>query len=1098
MLNVYKSNRMENLADALGRVLDNRLDDPLMPDYIGVQSQGMKQWIAVTLAERTGICANTRFLFLKDIVERVLDGPGEPEKVPLYSDGLLLYVLMDLLPGLPDDPVFAPVFRYTADDPSGMKTFHVCRRMAGLFDDYQVYRPHMLRAWHDPEHDDPRAGWQAELFRRICGTGRGEFLSDKVQSFLANPVPAGQLFTQRLCLFGVSAMPPLFMALFSKIASVMELNLFLLSPSREFFGYIRSEKEQARLPAHDSGGYLELGNPLLAAMGKPSREFHLFIENFDYHEPPPDLFHDPAAGTGQDGEGSPTMLALIQSDILNLKDRGCRRAEPPVPFPEPDGSICFHACHTPLREAEVLKDQLLELFDTHPDCHPHDIIVMMPDIETYAPYIEAVFGTGERIPYTVSDRRTAVEYELVEAVLTVLRLARSRCELSEVLELLHFSDVAGRFGFSGEDIDIIETMCSRAGIFWGRDAAHRESAGLPRTSQNTWAFGLQRLMLGVAMPENHDRLVFGRLPLGFLEGLETGLLGRLAAFCDTLFSHLERLSGRHSVGQWCEILARMIPDLVERHQDSEAQYLFILRTLGAVRDAVEKAGFDRPVDFEVMMSILEQQLGATLSSGAFMAGRLTFCNIMPMRSIPFRVVVLMGMNDQDFPRNVIRDSFDLIRAFPEPGDKIEREEDRNLFLEALLSARDRFWITFTGMDVRDNSEIPPAPVVTELIDVICRSVGLADGDSLVLRHPLNGFDPRYFDRQGDSRFFSYSRSACQKAVRMIEGKHIDRPFFTAAPADTGPAAIDARELIRFLSAPLTYFMRHHLGILLDREEAPAQDREPDALDGLAAYELGALLTDRRIRHMAGRGRDTDFEWANALGKLPHGQKGMMEYHELDALSRRMVGLASPFLSRRHGSLLSLEAVSEGMRISAAVSGWTQDELFWITFGRLAPKRLLSFWVYHLLLNLQEPENGFPVRTEMIGKSLDGKSEPVQWSFTPTGPETRTHLDGLIRMFRTGRTAPVMFFPDTSFEFARRMVRTADPSAGDSRRKAVEAAARKWCDPYRNTGDGTDRYARLFFRKADLFESVETLSRSGFMDHAVTVFLPLLNHLEGWR
>ncbi len=1115
LLNLFKSNRMENLVKALGEVLDRPLDDPMMPEWIGVQSQGMKQWVSTTLARRFGICANIRFSFLKDMVEQILNaGNNGPETHKPFTDKVLLYGLMDTLNDLEaaagedggEREVFSPILSYLAEgtgsDPgdsggSGLRQYQVCDRLARLFDDYQVYRPDMLSQWQIPEYADPnrdpQVSWQAGLFSELVKQGFDQCLGHRIKAIMEKGVETGDLLCERINLFGISSMPPAFLEVFSRVAQTAEVNLFLLTPSREFFGYIRSDKEQSRIADREERRLQEAGNPILASMGKPSREFHLLCEDHLYHEPFPDLFEDPASksASGRDA----TLLEQIQSDILNLVDRTGQGDHDPVTFDRVDDSFRIHACHTPLREAEALKDQLLCQLAREPDVQPHDIIVMMPDIESYSPYIEAVFGTGDQIPYTIADRVLASEYELVAAVLKILKLKQGRFELLEVLDLLESRDIAGRFGILPSDMESIESMCRKAGIFWGRDADHRKQTGLPGDHENTWAFGLQRLMLGLAMPERQGDLVLGMAPCAFLEGLEADLLGRFAAFCHTLFDHMDRLAGPHTMIEWCDILLRLVSAMVIRNTDNEAQYTFVIRTLDGIRDQSAQAGFKKAVNFEVMAAILEKELSRTLSSSRFMAGKVTFCNIMPMRSIPFKVVALMGMNETDFPRKGIRDSFDLIKAHPRPGDKVDREEDRNLFLEALLSARRSFRVTYTGMDIRDNSPIPASPVVTELVDMIHAGYLVREPGHLVVEHPLHGFNERYFsDDHADGIGRSYSRNAYDMALRLRQGTAPVPPFLdpsepvadstdkVAPEGEKETISIDT--LVRFFNSPLAWFMKHTLGLVPMAEENRKEDREPDRLDGLGAYALGTLMTDHEA--------PLRFEQIKALGVLPHGQKGVLEYEEISGMAGKVVRISENIRAGKPISLLRLNAEIEGYRITGVLPQTSPDEAFWLTYGRLSPKRLLNYWIHHLVLNCSSHDG--PFQTVMVGRSPDDPSRAVSLSFPDIRPQAGTYLAYLIQRFTEGRTSPMIFFPATSWAYTNRLMKTGDPESADNQRRAVQAASKIWYDPFRGTGDKTDRYAAIYFRQTDLFDSADDLTQSGFLKNSMEILGPLMSHL----
>ncbi|MCK5100073.1 MAG: exodeoxyribonuclease V subunit gamma, partial [Desulfobacteraceae bacterium] len=551
---------------------------------------------------------------------------------------------------------------------------------------------------------------------------------------------------------------PLFLNFFEQLSFFIDINLFLLVPSKEFFGYStsrfinRAELEQEQ--------YLEAGNPLVAAFGKSGRDLQVLIEEFNYHEPLPELWHDPLLD-------SETMLSFLQSDILNLFERKHGKDKEPVDISiKDDNSISIHSCHTPMREVQVLKDQLLNLFNKNLDLKPDDIIVMMPDIESYAPLIESVFSTEYKFSYTISDRKQKTESETIKAFLKIINIMGSRFELHPVLDLLSQTPVAEKFSIDQAELSIIEKYTENAGIRWGIDSGYKKNSGFPEFNENTWQFGLQRLMLGYAMPEDNNTLFCNVLPADCPEGAVAEIFGKLALFLDILFRGVNSFSRQNNIAGFCKNFKHILNTMIAKTAHNEGEFLFILDSIQQIENQSEQALFDNKISFAVALKILEEKLSQSVSAGSFMTGGITFCNLMPMRSIPFKVVGLMGMSEQDFPRKSGAKSFDLIEKFPRTGDKNLRDEDRYLFLEALISARENFLITYTGRNIKDNSPIPCSTIVSELIDVIMDSFKIESEDDIVCFHPLQPFSPKYFTDH--DKHFSFSPHALKISENFLK------------------------------------------------------------------------------------------------------------------------------------------------------------------------------------------------------------------------------------------------------------------------------------------------------------------------------------------
>ncbi len=721
----------------------------------------------------------------------------------------------------------------------------------------------------------------------------------------------------RISLFGLSSLPPLFLSVFSALDT--EVFLFLLTPSDQYFFDMVSPGQMDRISLKKGNGaamdteedHWEIGHPLLTSLGRSSRQFQAFLETEAYLEPFSDLFVDPAAAPSADlgagseagtaagsfavistdinddatadyaanmadadaNAGSVTLLSRIQSDILNLTFRQPGRDAPPLPVDPRDTSVCVHVCHSPMREAQVVKDLLLDTFAGDLETAPHDVIVMMPDIEAYAPYIQAVFSRTPAIPFSISDRPHKTESLTIEAFFKILDLAGSRLEQSRVMDLLLNPAIAETFDIPSAEIRELTGMIRRSGILWGMDPDHRQALTGKAFKENTWQFGFERLFMGMAMPAGTELLVNQVRPCPFVEGTDAGILGRFAHFCHTLFSHLNAMGGRHTPEQWERRFTALIQEMITLTPAREPDIRFLFQVCHDLTRAADAAGFARTIGFPAARDLVESKLDQTVSRGGFMTGGVTFCNLVPMRSIPFKVVALMGMDETAFPRKVFPRSFDLMAKDPRPGDKNLREEDRTLFLETLLSARNRLIITYTGMDIKDNTPLPCSGVVSELADVVKAGFVFSSGHQWWITHRLHPFDPAYFD--DTPALFSYSQEHCQIArSRAGQGRTGLLPDVTdlvtsdtspvSSGTDTGfsgiatgtssvkdagvPETISLTSLGRFFTRPLTVFYQTCPEMVFPELEEPLPDREPFLVTGLDRYALGSWILEKRYRN----------------------------------------------------------------------------------------------------------------------------------------------------------------------------------------------------------------------------------------------------------
>lgn len=91
-----------------------------------------------------------------------------------------------------------------------------------------------------------------------------------------------------------------------------------------------------------------------------------------------------------------------------------------------------------------------------------------------------------------------------------------------------------------------------------------------------------------------------------------------------------------------------------------------------------------------------------------------------------------------------------MRYAPQKGDRAKRDDDRYLFLEALLSAQDVFYISYIGQSQKDGKERLPSILLSQLLDIINDSLepefkqklGSDAENVLVRKQPLTVFSKK--------------------------------------------------------------------------------------------------------------------------------------------------------------------------------------------------------------------------------------------------------------------------------------------------------------------------------------------------------------------
>lgn len=1054
-LTLYSSNRMEHLVAQLGEVLRRPLADPLAPEVIVVQSKGMQRWLAMELAKVMGVWANGDYpfpnAFVWDLFRKAL--PELPAASP-FDPAVLSWRIMGLLPGFLDQPAFAPLAGYLAGGQRELKLYQLAGKIADTFDQYTIFRPDMIARWEKGGENH----WQAVLWRELAGEGKG-LHREAVRSEFFRCLGRGEvdktLLPERITVFGISYLPQFHLDVFRRIADATEVNLFIMGPCREYWADILPERIIARLSPEEREVRIE-GNPLLASLGLLGKEFSdTLVELGAMSGADTDLYGD-APDT--------TILGMVQNDILRLEgSSGDQR-----PVDGADRSILITSCHSPMREVEVLHDTLLNLFASSDGLTPRDILVMTPDIETYAPYISAVFdGCRDprlKIPYSIADRSIRREGGLAETFLAILDLPGRRFPVTAVTEILASPPVHARFGLDAGDLELIRTWLEETRIRWGMDEEERRRAGFPPYREHSWRAGLDRLLLGYAMPEEDCRMVEGILPFDAMEGEGPAVLGRFTGFVEGLHALVDELDRPRTLTEWVRLCRRILDDFFAPGEEGAfdlAALNGILTELETVRD---EAGFGGAVELPVIRAWLRGRLDREVRGLGFMTGGVTFCAMLPMRSIPFAVIALLGMNDGAFPRQNRPPGFDLIARDRRRGDRSLRDEDRYLFLEALLSARRHFIISYTGQSIRDNSALPPSVLVDEFLDYLGRR--FTDGSpefpaSLVTKHRLQPFSPAYFT--GDGTLFSYSEENRRAVAQRLKGA-VPVPSFMTAPLPEPPEellTVSLAGLLSFFDNPARYFVRTRLGIRLDELPPPLDDREPFAVDSLDAYRLREEMLDLAL---AGREPRETFAVARARGILPPAHQGELLFRglgdgveELAAQIRALTGGRAPL------EPLTLDLSLGSYRITGTLGDIWPEALVRHKGAKCSGRDQVRLWIEHLLLNLLARE-GYPAAAILVATDTTLSFGPVE---EPLG-----HLAALLDLYGQGLREPLRFFPRTAAAYAK---------------KGELAAARTaWGGEFFPEGD--DPYYRLCFGAVDPLDGE-------FERIAQAVFGPLAAHLK---
>ena len=1004
MLHLHRAERADGLVEALSGLLARPPADPFAPEVVAVPTRGMERWLTQRLSARLGtsdargdgVCAHVEFPSPARVVRAAVAAASgvDPDADPWEPERAVWPLLEEVDASLREPwlALLADHLGEEGDAAARARRFSTVRHLAGLFDRYALGRPEMLEGWAAGRDADALGGalpqdaaWQAELWRRLrarIGTpGPAERL-EAACARLQDVLDAAGL-PERIALFGLTRLPAGHLAVLRALAARRDVHLLLLHPSPALWARVaaatRTGPEIVRRAGDPTAALPE--NRLLASWGQDARELQLVLARggpaADHHHP------TPAA------EG--TLLARLQADVR--ADR--RRPGPPPPGeadPRPpldpgDRSVQVHACHGRARQVEVLRDAILHLLTEDTELEPRDVIVMCPDIETFAPLIQATFGAGEAaeeddelealppevrppdLRVRLADRALRQTNPVLGVVAQLLDLADGRLTASQVLDLADREPVRRRFRLDDDDLVRIERWVAGSGVRWGLDAEHRAPFQLSAVPDGTWRAGLDRVLLGVAMTEDDQRLVGGVLPLDDVDSAAIDLAGRLAELVDRLQAALDGCARPQPIAAWAAVLGRAADDLTATSPSEAWQRAELQRVLDdVVRESEAGDGSARPTALALpeVRALLAERLRGRPTRANFRTGHLTICTLVPMRAVPHRVVCLLGLDDAGFPRRSPRDGDDLILGDPHVGDRDGRLEDRQMLLDALMAATDRLVITYTGNDERTNAPRPPAVPVGELLDVVDRTVRAEGGparEHVVTRHPLQPFDPRCFipGELVPGGPWSFDAPTLAGARALEQDRPEPGPLLTGPLPATDRRLVELEDLVRFAERPVRAFLRQRLGIGVGEADDEVDDALPIELDGLERWGVG----ERILRAcLAGGELDACIAAERARGGLP---PGLLAESVLDGVRPVVEGLvaaarALPGGAAVAGSVDVRVALPGGRTLSGTVPGVAADVLRTVTFSRVNPRHRLAAWVRLLALTAARPERAWSAAT----------------------------------------------------------------------------------------------------------------------------------------
>lgn len=1056
MLRLHRAERTDTLADALAELLSTPPADPFAREVVAVPARGVERWLTQRLSTvlgavaGDGIAANIAFPSPSRLVDDTLSAAAgtTPDDDP-WHPSRVLWALLDVIDESLGRPWCAALTRHLGhgtDDHRAGRRYATAEHVRDLLRSYGQQRPRMLTDWaagHDTDGTgaplDEHLRWQAELWRRLRDRigvdSPAQRLDEMCQRLRAEPDIVD--LPDRLSLFGPTRLNRVQLEVLAALGARRDVHLWLPHASPRMWADL-SVCEPVLRRADDRSVDL-VGHPLLAALARDVRELQGRLSGLGAVE----VQHEVPAPPD-------TLLGRVQADIR--ADR-----TPEAASAEADGTVQIHACHGPTRQVEVLRECLLHLFEDDPTLEPREVIVMCPDVDTYAPLVAASFGQdigghpGHGLRVRLADRGLRRTNPVLSVVAALLELADARVTASDALDLAASAPVRRMFSFDDDDLERLQEWTAESGARWGLGKRQRSAFGLADFPQNTFGTALDRVLLGVTADGSGSEWLALAMPLDDVESNDIDLAGRFAEYVDRLDKALWVLRRPQDAGQWAEALTHALDLLVDVPAADAWQRAQAHREIGA---AVEHSG-DAELRLADVRAMLAGRLAGRPTRANFRTGELTVCTMVPMRSVPHRVVVLLGLDDDVFPRSAHIDGDDVLTQNPLVGERDPRSEDRQLLLDAIMSAGEKVLLFYTGADPVTGASRPPAIPLSEVRDVVATMIGVADADAnpVVRHHPLQPFDARNFLPDAPFSFDETALAGARAAQNLVTVEATPAlaqvhlvPSPNHSPRSEQRADLDLADLVSYLVHPAQGFLRQRLGIRIPELDEGTADALDIDLDPLARWNLG----DRMLESRLGGVSAADFraaEWRR--GTLPPYALGESALDDVTHAVETLVSACAPVHSGRPTTVDTMVDLGNGRRLTGTVGGVHGNVIARSVFSKLAAKHRITAWVQLLAV----AASGHDGRWQAVTTGR-GRGRMPAWRSTMVAPDNAHELLlQLVDLRDRGVGAVLPMTTGAAAAYAEQRAR------GGSVDMALDSAGNEFGGKF---GDGKDRHVQYLY------------------------------------
>lgn len=981
MILYYSGNQLTTLADYLSDSLKSRTpDDPFQSQTILVPNRDSAKWLQLYLSDKLGIAANFRFMMpaewhwnqIREIypdLPKVLPSDPEPMKWSLFS----LLTEPDIL------KKFDPLYKYISEQSEEMRetsTLMLSGQLASVYDQYLIYRPEMILNW-DAGKTTGLEGekWQAELW---------SLLTERWDKSFKTPI-----CYHKAKLFEIAEKE------FKRKESVLEIPLFVFNPglipaSIARFLKVYSDKNPVYLFQNRQTETIsqEYDCSILNSLAYESVCIDSIYKSISVDENK--VFSE---------FGSLSILNEVKSRIS--KDRPDEKHE--IEHVE---SIQIRSCHSPLREVETLHQFLLERFEADPSLKPDDVLVVTPDLTPYEKLIDAVFGVQEKelpaIPYRTPSSGFQESIQVINIFLEFLNLLTSRFQFDDVFDLFQSKPVLERFDISESDASRIKEWLEDNYIIWGIDEEHRKEWSQPEQKTHTWKRAMQRIWDGDIIG-SHEA---GELDLYRYEGIKT-ITDRerwavFSRFFNFLNDNRQIVKDPKNAGQWCDLLLRWASEIFSEGVITDGAGYAVKSGIESLRGQFQASSIEGKIPFKLIRSEIETVLENRAGRSARFTDGVTFSSMVPVRGLPFKVIAMIGLNEESYPRKQNAPEFDLMNQNPRVTERDRKKEDKALFLESVMAAGEIHYCSYIGQSKVDNEHLPPSPIVSEWIDYLSRVTG-REQESWVRYEAISGFSPNAFTngKTYSEKYYRAMQATVSDASIRGGGIQFQKPI----ESEDVQTEVELNDMIRFYTKHPSWFLRNRFDA---KPRDPEEERDEFSLSVLEKHQLFRQIFSWRLS-----GIESEKIQPAVLesGIVPAGWGGRKNFNELSESVDTALQVLNELNIKPELNLLDINITLNDSRLIGLVENYSNRGLVQVNPSSKRGGNLFKAWLNHLAVQA----SGLLEGTESRFICELKKGEPTVMTFK-SAIDPGQVLGELINQYRNMPGKPLIFFPDVIFDY----------------------------------------------------------------------------------